>query len=100
MTDANRVRVALVKETTLGSLPSTPRMRTTRDTGEGLKPEVRERLFEPFFTTKPAGQGLGLGLVISAQIVREFGGNLVPHPGAQGMEFRFDLEAVTGDKNV
>lgn len=36
MTDANRVRVALVKETTLGSLPSTPRMRTTRDTGEGL----------------------------------------------------------------
>ena len=70
------------------------------DTGEGLKPEVRERLFEPFFTTKPAGQGLGLGLVISAQIVREFGGNLVPHPGAQGMEFRFDLEAVTGDKNV
>ncbi len=36
MTDSNRVRVALVKEATLGTTPASPRMRTLRDTGEGL----------------------------------------------------------------
>jgi two-component system C4-dicarboxylate transport sensor histidine kinase DctB len=74
-----------------------------RDTGCGVNDAVRERLFEPFFTTKPAGQGLGLGLVISAQIVREFGSHLQPEPGPEGMCFRFDVEAVAdeddGDKN-
>jgi C4-dicarboxylate-specific signal transduction histidine kinase len=44
------------------------------DSGSGL-PE-NGQLFEPFFTTKPAGEGLGLGLAISRDIVREFGGDL------------------------
>ena len=44
------------------------------DTGCGL-PEGGA-LFEPFFTTKPPGEGLGLGLAISRDIVREFGGDL------------------------
>lgn len=44
------------------------------DTGCGL-PDAGA-LFEPFFTTKPAGEGLGLGLAISRDIVREFGGDL------------------------
>lgn len=68
------------------------------DSGPGLPPAQRARLFEPFFTTKPAGQGLGLGLVISSKIVHEFGGNLraVPpdemdHPEAGGMSFEFDV---------
>ncbi len=46
------------------------------DTGCGLPGEALDRLFEPFFTTKPAGQGLGLGLAISRDIVRDFGGEL------------------------
>lgn len=46
------------------------------DTGPGIREDVLPRLFEPFTTTKPAGEGLGLGLMISAHIVREFGGSL------------------------
>ena len=47
------------------------------DTGAGIRADILPRLFEPFTTTKPAGTGLGLGLMISAHIVREFGGSLV-----------------------
>jgi len=47
-----------------------------RDSGPGLSDEAHARLFEPFFTTKPQGEGLGLGLAISEQIIRDFGGSL------------------------
>ena len=47
-----------------------------RDHGPGLSDEALDRIFEPFFTTKDAGQGLGLGLAISAGIVNDFGGTL------------------------
>lgn len=49
---------------------------TVADSGPGIAPEMLPRLFEPFATTKPAGAGLGLGLMISAHIVRELGGTL------------------------
>ncbi|WP_329716567.1 sensor histidine kinase [Ideonella sp.] len=70
------------------------------DSGEGIPEANFERLFEPFFTTKPAGQGLGLGLVISSKIVREFGGTLRALPTEQGMVFEFDLEAVSKEAYV
>ena len=47
-----------------------------RDTGEGIPPEVRDRVFEPFFTTKEAGSGSGLGLAIVHQIVAEHHGTV------------------------
>jgi PAS domain S-box-containing protein len=40
-----------------------------RDNGNGIPPEVRNKIFHPFFTTKPAGAGTGLGLSISYDIV-------------------------------
>lgn len=64
-----------------------------RDSGAGVTDEQLQHLFEPFFTTKPAGEGLGLGLVISAKIVHEFGGTLRAERLQHGMSFEFDLEA-------
>jgi two-component system, NtrC family, sensor kinase len=40
-----------------------------RDNGNGIPPEVKEKIFNPFFTTKPAGEGTGLGLSISHDII-------------------------------
>jgi signal transduction histidine kinase len=52
-----------------------------QDTGPGIPPAVQQRLFDPFFTTKERGAGLGLS--ISAAIIRTHGGKLVirQHPG-------------------
>ncbi|MBT9492640.1 MAG: sensor histidine kinase [Paucibacter sp.] len=71
------------------------------DSGAGIAADLAPRLFEPFFTTKPAGQGLGLGLVISSKIIHEFGGNLRASPrpadAGGGMMFEFDLEICSRD---
>ncbi len=62
------------------------------DTGPGIAPEHKARLFEPFFTTKPVGQGLGLGLHISYDIVRAHGGILeVKSEPGKGAEFTVKL---------
>jgi signal transduction histidine kinase len=48
-----------------------------RDNGTGIPPEVKDKMFNPFFTTKPAGEGTGLGLSMSHDIVvKQHGGTL------------------------
>jgi CheY-like chemotaxis protein len=50
---------------------------TVRDTGDGMKPEVIERIFEPYFTTKEMGEGTGLGLSVVQGIVVTHGGAIM-----------------------
>ena len=59
-----------------------------RDNGSGIDRAVAHRIFEPFFTTKEVGDGIGLGLAVSFQIVSRHGGTLdvVSEPG-QGATF-------------
>jgi GAF domain-containing protein len=56
-----------------------------RDNGTGIPAEIREKIFNPFFTTKPAGEGTGLGLSMSHDIVvKQHGGvmDVASEPGA------------------
>ncbi|MER2540221.1 MAG: ATP-binding protein [Azonexus sp.] len=54
------------------------------DSGSGFSAKALAHLFEPFFTTKQPGEGLGLGLTISRDIVREFGGDLLAEAAPEG----------------
>ncbi|RPI73035.1 MAG: hypothetical protein EHM47_06915, partial [Ignavibacteriales bacterium] len=47
-----------------------------KDNGNGIPPEARDKLFNPFFTTKPAGEGTGLGLSLSHDIIMQHGGEI------------------------
>ncbi len=59
-----------------------------KDTGAGMKDEVRKKIFDPFFTTKEVGKGTGLGLSISYGIIEKHHGDIAvfSKPG-EGTEF-------------
>ena len=46
------------------------------DNGNGIPQKVLDKIFQPFFTTKPTGQGTGLGLSLSYDIIKAHGGEL------------------------
>jgi signal transduction histidine kinase len=63
-----------------------------RDNGSGIPQKVIDKIFQPFFTTKPAGNGTGLGLSLSYDIIKAHGGELKvkTHEG-EGAEFIIEL---------
>jgi signal transduction histidine kinase len=62
------------------------------DNGNGIPKEVLDKIFQPFFTTKPTGQGTGLGLSLSYDIVKAHGGELkVETRENEGTEFKVIL---------
>src|SRR6202042_1052725 len=64
-----------------------------RDNGTGIPADGKEKMFNPFFTTKPAGEGTGLGLSMSHDIiVKQHGGSIdVETEPGQFTEFRIVL---------
>ena len=69
---------------------------TVTDDGPGVAQSDRTKLFVPFFTTKAPGDGTGLGLPVSFDIVRRHEGRLrfEPGPGGRGARFIIDLPVV------
>jgi two-component system C4-dicarboxylate transport sensor histidine kinase DctB len=69
-------RVLSVRARTIDGGEGSRVVLTISDTGPGIRADILPRLFEPFVSSKPAGAGLGLGLVISAQLLGAVGGTL------------------------
>jgi len=63
-----------------------------KDSGNGIPQKVLDKIFQPFFTTKPPGQGTGLGLSLSYDIVKAHGGEIkVETTEGEGTEFIIQL---------
>jgi signal transduction histidine kinase len=67
---------------------------TVTDSGEGMSPEVLEKIWDPFFTTKSSGSGLGL--LVSAKIIREHGRAIeVRSKAGYGTTFTIRISVLT-----
>jgi two-component system, NtrC family, sensor kinase len=65
------------------------------DNGMGIPDEIKDKIFQPFFTTKPTGQGTGLGLSLSYDIVKGHGGELrLQSDRGKGTEFVISLPCI------
>ncbi len=65
------------------------------DNGNGIPQKAIDKIFQPFFTTKPTGQGTGLGLSLSYDIIKAHGGEIkVETKEGEGTEFIIQLPVV------
>jgi signal transduction histidine kinase len=110
---ANGFYAAAKRKTEVGDLGFEPILRATtrnlgstveiriRDNGTGIPADVQEKMFNPFFTTKPAGEGTGLGLSMSHDIiVKQHGGRIeVETEPGQFTEFTIVLPRTSNAPN-
>ncbi|WP_417435527.1 sensor histidine kinase [Hoeflea sp.] len=74
---------------------------TVIDNGPGVEPEQLPKVFEPFFTTKGVGEGIGIGLSIVDNIIRDFGGTImVVNRPEGGACFTINLQAAESDAGI
>jgi len=65
---------------------------TVSDNGPGIPDSIKDKIFQPFFTTKPTGQGTGLGLSLSYDIVKAHGGELkIDSAESKGTTFKITI---------
>jgi signal transduction histidine kinase len=69
------------------------------DNGPGIPPEIQEKIFLPFFTTKLAGEGSGLGLHITKQIIERHKGSISFESEAGSTKFIISLPIITQISN-
>ena len=68
---------------------------SVRDNGNGIPKKVLDKIFQPFFTTKPTGQGTGLGLSLSYDIIKAHGGEIkVESKEGEGTIFIIQLPPI------
>ena len=68
---------------------------SVKDNGNGISKKVVDKIFQPFFTTKPTGQGTGLGLSLSYDVIKAHGGELkVETRESEGSEFIIKLPII------
>lgn len=66
-----------------------------RDNGPGIQQKILDKIFQPFFTTKPSGQGTGLDLSLSNDIIKVHGGeNKVKTKEGEGTIFKILLSEI------
>jgi signal transduction histidine kinase len=74
---------------------------TVKDNGVGIPQKAVDKIFQPFFTTKPTGQGTGLGLSLSYDIIKAHGGEIrVESKEGEGSEFVIELPLDTMGRGI
>jgi two-component system NtrC family sensor kinase len=74
---------------------------TVRDNGNGIPQKVADKIFQPFFTTKPTGQGTGLGLSLSYDIIKAHGGDIkMETREGEFTAFTIELPNARGENSV
>ncbi len=89
-----------IKSTALSADSSQVEIRI-KDNGPGIPSNIINKIFQPFFTTKPTGQGTGLGLSLSYDIIKAHGGEIkVETKEGEGADFIIILSAPIEKRQV